>query len=131
MAYNIYEVELNNKNILKVDCSIEDVTMIVIEKDDEIVNSFEVLPHHMSDVASAIAYVLNINNNNIKVTRNVTNDPCWRYAISYYNQILKIRYTEDGNEEMISEIEINICNEDIEIIKKFFNLVAKYEIGGT
>lgn len=130
MAYNNYEVKLNDNENLKLDCAYDDTSMLIIEKESEIVDSFEILNAYISEVSSAIVYLLNIDNDDIKITRNVSDDPCWRYSISYNNQILKIRYTEDGNEEVTSEIKINI-NNNIEKIKKFFDLIKKYESRGT
>lgn len=130
MAYNNYEVKLNDNENLKLDCAYDDTSMLIIEKESEIVDSFEILNTYISEVSSAIVYLLNIDNDDIKITRNVSDDPCWRYSVSYNNKILKIRYTEDGNEEVTSEIEINI-NNNIEKIKKFFDLIKKYESRGT
>lgn len=125
-AYNIYEIELNNKK-LKVDCSYEDVSIVSLITNDEIIDSFDIVPDFLSATAKAIKYVLNLNNKDIKVTRNISDEPSWRYSILFYNNILTLFYIDDGCKDACSKMEIKIEDNEIEKLMNFFDIISNLE----
>ncbi len=126
-AYNVYEIELGDNKSLKVDCSYEDVSIISTLVNNEITYSFDVTPDYLSAMAKAIAYVLKLNNKDIKVTRNISNEPSWRYSILFYNNILALFYIEDGCKDACSKIEIKIEDNEIEKLMNFFDIISNLE----
>lgn len=125
-AYNVYEVELEDKKI-KIDCSYEDVSILSISINNEIIDSFDIAPCFLCSVTKAISYVLKLNNKDIKVTRNISEEADWRYSVMFYNNILTLHYIEDGHEECCHTMEVKIENNDIEKLVKFFNTVSNLE----
>lgn len=127
-SYNIYETNLTEDILLKVDCSYDDVAFIILEKEEDVLDSFEITSSYLASFSKAIVYVLNNQNKNIKITRNVTDDPNYRFLTSYYNETLSMKYQEDGNEEVNTEMEVKISQKDVEKIAEFFTAVYQCEI---
>lgn len=127
-SYNIYETNLTEDILLKVDCSYDDVAFIILEKEEDVLDSFEITSSYLASFSKAIVYVLNNQNKNIKITRNVTDDPNYRFLTSYYNETLSMKYQEDGNEEVNTEMEVKISQKDVEKIAEFFTAIYECEI---
>lgn len=125
--YNVYEMELENNKELKVDCTYEDVSIISTIVDNKIVNSFDVTPDYLPAMAKAIIYVLNLNNKSVKVTRNISDEPGWRYSVLFYNNILTLSYIDDEHEKSCSKIDITIEDNEVEKLTTFFNTVLNLE----
>lgn len=125
--YNVYEMELENNKELKVDCTYEDVSIISTIVDNKIVNSFDVTPDYLPAMAKAIIYVLNLNNKSVKVTRNISDEPGWRYSVLFYNNILTLSYIDDEHEKSCSKIDITVEDNEVEKLTTFFNTVLNLE----
>ena len=126
-GYWLYEMELENNKELKVDCTYEDVSIISTIVDNKIVNSFDVTPDYLPAMAKAIIYVLNLNNKSVKVTRNISDEPGWRYSVLFYNNILTLSYIDDEHEKSCSKIDITIEDNEVEKLTIFFNTVLNLE----
>ena len=120
-------MELENNKELKVDCTYEDVSIISTIVDNKIVNSFDVTPDYLPAMAKAIIYVLNLNNKSVKVTRNISDEPGWRYSVLFYNNILTLSYIDDEHEKSCSKIDITIEDNEVEKLTTFFNTVLNLE----
>lgn len=127
-TYNIYEIDLTKDTSLKVDCSYDDTAFIILEKDNECIDSFELTLSYLASFAKAISYVLNIQNKEIKLTRNISDNPNYRFKVSYYKEKLKIQYEEDSNDKINTEMEVNISPEQAQKVADFFTTVYQCEI---
>ena len=98
-GFNNYKANITNK-VLKVDNSFEDETMlIVMDKDNEVVDNLSTSPKYFPHCLEAIKNVLTNRNDKFILERVVTNDPYCRYKVTYENNCIKVVYEEDGREK--------------------------------
>lgn len=125
-AYNIYEIDISKDTKLKVDCSFEDIAFIVVEKNKETIDSFEISYDYLSSLANAISYVLK-SNKDFKIIRNIANETYFRYQACFLKDTLFLKYIEDGNEECNAEFNLKISFDVKDKLKDFFDTIYELE----
>lgn len=98
-GFNNYKANITNR-VLKVDNSFEDETMlIVMDKDNEVIDNLSTSPEYFPHCLEAIKNVLINRNDKFILERVVANNPYCRYKVTYENNCIKVVYEEDGREK--------------------------------